>query len=76
MNAAVKVQAMQYIAGLPDDVTWQQLADQFAFTARLARADQDIDDGNGIPHEQVTAELETWLASFGPPMPVASSPGS
>ena len=66
MNSPKEI-AQQLLAKLPDDVTWGQIAYTFYVRMSVEQGMKDIEEGRGIPHEDVMKEMDEWLASFGHP---------
>ena len=59
--------AQQLLAKLPDDATWEKIAYTFYVRMSVEQGMKDIEEGRGIPHEDVMKEMDEWLASFGHP---------
>ena len=51
------------ISELPDDVSLQEIADRIEFLAAIQKGMDQLDCGEGIPHEEVKRQLAAWLAS-------------
>lgn len=70
---SVKEMARKLVEKLPDDATWELLLYRVCVSANVAKGLQEIEDGKGIPNEQVFREMEEWLTSSGRREPIASS---
>jgi predicted transcriptional regulator len=55
--------AVRSIAQLPDDATWEDIAERVRFLAAIDKGLEDIREGKLIPHEDVKASLEEWLST-------------
>ena len=51
------------IIQLPDEVSLQEIAEKIEFLAAIQKGMDQLDRGEGIPHEEVKRQLATWLAS-------------
>ncbi len=51
------------ISELPDEVSLQEIAEKIEFLAAIQKGMDQLDRGEGIPHEEVKRQLATWLAS-------------
>jgi predicted transcriptional regulator len=71
-----KQQALVLIQRLADDATWEQIEYAITLNATIERSEADIAAGRVIPHEQVEAEMEEWLASLGQRQPAKASTAS
>jgi predicted transcriptional regulator len=73
MMQNVKSEALAQLQGMPDNITWDQIAYRFYLRASIERSMAEIDAGKGIPHEQVMKEINEWLASSGANRPAVMS---
>jgi predicted transcriptional regulator len=48
---------------LPDEVSLEEIAERIKFLAAIQKGMDQLDRGEGIPHEEVKRQLATWLAS-------------
>ena len=55
--------ALDTISELPDDVSLDAIAERIEFLAAIQKGMDQLDRGEGIPHEEVKRQLATWLAS-------------
>jgi len=70
---SVKEIAKRIAERLPEDATWEQFLYRVYVGANVAIGLQEIEEGKGIPNEQVFREMEEWLKSSGRREPIASS---
>jgi predicted transcriptional regulator len=47
---------------LPDEVSLEEIAERIEFLAAIQKGIDQLDRGEGIPHEEVKRQLATWLA--------------
>ena len=50
------------ISELPDEVSLNEIAERIEFLAAIQKGMDQLDRGEGIPHEEVKRQLATWLA--------------
>ena len=59
--------ALETIRGLPDNCSLDEIAERIEFMAAVQKGlDQlahQLDQGEGIPHEEVKKQLASWLTS-------------
>jgi len=53
---------LDVISELPDEVSLEQIAEKIEFLAAIQKGMDQLDRGEGIPHEEVKRQLATWLA--------------
>ncbi len=53
--------AIQTIEQLPDDATWEEIQERIRFVAGVRTGLRELDEGKGIPHDQVREEFAEWL---------------
>lgn len=68
-----KAAALALIQKLPDDATWEKIAEVVGLRAQMEQAMAEIDAGRGIPHDQVVKESREWHKSYGPKPGLPSS---
>ena len=51
------------ISDLPDEASLDEIAERIEFLAAIQKGIDQLDRGEGIPHEEVKRQLATWLAS-------------
>ncbi|WP_309387737.1 hypothetical protein [Cerasicoccus frondis] len=59
---SVKEMALETIAHLPDDVSWEVVKERIEFVSAIERGLQELDAGKGMPIEDVESELREWLS--------------
>ena len=58
----VKEYAIHIIEELADDTTWSEVQERINFVAGVRQGLQQLDEGKGIPHQQIREEYAAWLA--------------
>ena len=53
--------AIQTIEQLPDDATWEEIQERIRFVVGVRTGLRELDEGKGIPHDQVREEFAEWL---------------
>ena len=61
MPSTIKESAQQIIAGLPEDVTWDEIQYRLYLKEMIDEAEKEIAGGKGISHEEVEERLAKWL---------------
>ena len=56
----VKDQVRQILDQLPDDCSVEDVQYQLYVIEKIQRGLKSIDEGKGIPHEQVKQRFQTW----------------
>ena len=59
--AEIKQQVIQIIQSLPDDVTLDDIMAELYFKLQVDSGLKELDDGKGIPHEEVEKRMSKWL---------------
>ena len=59
--AAVKEMAKQVIDSLPPEATMDDIMHALYIRTKCERADRQIDEGKGIPHEKAKQRIRKWL---------------
>jgi predicted transcriptional regulator len=59
--AGVKQQVIQLIQALPDDVTVDDVMAELYFKLQVDAGLKELDEGRGIPHEEVEKRMSKWL---------------
>ena len=57
---SVKEQVRKMLDQLPDDCSLEDIQYQLYLIEKVQRGLKSIDDGKGIPHEQVKKQLTAW----------------
>jgi len=73
MMESAKTIAKRIAENLPEDVTLEQLLYRIYVDTNATLGLAEIDAGMGIPNEQMIAEMDEWLRSYGRQDPVAIS---
>ncbi|MCF8094741.1 MAG: hypothetical protein K9J79_05200 [Desulfobacteraceae bacterium] len=55
--------AIKSIQQLPENASWQDILERINFVAGIRKGLQELDEGKGIPHDQVRDEFKEWLSS-------------
>jgi predicted transcriptional regulator len=55
--------ALDIISDLPDDASLDQIADRVEFLAAVQKGFDQLDRGEGIPHEELKRQLASWLTN-------------
>ena len=53
---------LETISELPNEVSLEEIAERIEFLAAIQKGIDQLDRGEGIPHEEVKRQLATWLA--------------
>jgi len=59
---STKELALQSIAELPEDASWDDIQERINFMAGIRRGFEEIDDGKGISHEDLKKEFQSWIS--------------
>jgi predicted transcriptional regulator len=54
---------LETIRALPDDCTLDEIAERIKFMAAVQKGLDELDRGEGIPHEEIKKQLASWLIS-------------
>jgi predicted transcriptional regulator len=54
---------LETIRSLPDDCSLDEIIERIEFVAAVQKGLDQLDRGEGIPHEQVKKQLASWLTS-------------
>ena len=58
-----KEMVLEAVQKLPDDSSIDDIADRIDFLAAVQKGFDQLDRGEGIPHEEVKKQLASWLTS-------------
>jgi hypothetical protein len=62
--------ALRAIERMQRDATYEEIEDEIRLLIGLREADEEIEAGLGIPHDEVKRTVESWFSpSSGPPKP-------
>ena len=59
---STKELALKTIEGLPDDASWEDIKERIYFIAAVEKGLEELDEGQGIPHEEVVGEIKGWAS--------------
>ena len=59
--AEIKQQVIQIIQSLPDNVTLDNIMAELYFKLQVDSGLKELDEGKGIPHEEVEKRMSKWL---------------
>jgi predicted transcriptional regulator len=62
VNAGVKEQVIDLVRNLPDEVTVDDIMRELYFKIQVDKGLEELDEGEGIPHEEVERRLSRWLS--------------
>jgi predicted transcriptional regulator len=51
------------VTELPDNCSIDEIADRIEFLAAVRKGLDQLDRGEGIPHEEIKRQLASWLTS-------------
>lgn len=54
---------LEAISELPDEVSLEEIAERVEFLAAVQKGLDQLDRGEGIPHEEVKRQLAAWLTN-------------
>lgn len=54
---------LEVLRELPDDCSIDEIADRIEFLAATQKGLDQLDRGEGIPHEEIKKQLASWLIS-------------
>ena len=58
---SVKEQALASVRQMPDNMSWDDLAEHARLMAAIEEARASIRRGEGIAHEDLKREVQTWF---------------
>ena len=56
-----KEQVLNMVSNLPEDVTIDDILAEIFFKAQVDAGLKELDEGQGIPHEDVEKRMSKWL---------------
>lgn len=62
MRMTQKQLVLEAIKGMPDDAPLSEIVERIEFLAAVQKGLDQLDRGEGIPHEEVKRQLASWLA--------------
>ena len=54
---------IETIRALPDDCSIEEIAERIEFMAAVQKGLDQLDNGQGIPQEEIKKQLASWLTS-------------
>ena len=54
---------LETIRALPDDCSLEEIAERIEFMAAIQKGLDQLDRGEGIPHDEVKKQLASWLTT-------------
>ena len=57
----VKEELIKIIKTMPDNVEFEDIMAKLYFVHKVKNGLKELDDGKGIPHEEVKKEMGKWL---------------
>ena len=54
---------LETIRALPDDCSLEEIAERIEFMAAVQKGLDQLDSGEGIPHDEVKKQLASWLTN-------------
>ncbi len=67
---AVKQQVIQMIQSLPEEVTVDDIIAELYFKLQVDAGLKELDEGKGIPHEEIEKRMSKWLTVLSPPLEI------
>jgi hypothetical protein len=58
---STKQEIIEMIRGMPDNATVDDVMEKLYVRAKIVSAIKQIDEGKGIPHDQVKEKFKNWL---------------
>ena len=62
-NMTTKEIALKTIHELPEDASWEDVQERINFIVGVRKGLRELDEGKGIPHDQVKEEFAEWLTN-------------
>lgn len=57
----LKEQVIRIIENLPEEVTIDDVMEELYFKSQVDAGLKELDEGKGIPHEEVEKQMSKWL---------------
>ena len=54
---------LETIRALPDDCSLEEIAERIEFMAAVQKRLDQLDRGEGIPHDEIKKQLASWLTN-------------
>jgi predicted transcriptional regulator len=58
----IRDEVIKMISKLPDNVSIDEIMEELYFKLQVNRGLQELDEGRGIPHEEVEKRMQQWLS--------------
>ena len=58
-----KEMVLETVRALPDNCSLEEIAERIEFMAAVQKGLDQLDRGEGIPHDEVKKQLASWLTS-------------
>jgi hypothetical protein len=58
---SAKEQAIQALHELPQSASWSETEERLRFLSSRERGQQDLREGNSIPHQEVREIMQQWI---------------
>ena len=58
-----KAMVLESAGELPDDCSLDEIADRIEFLAAVQKGLDQLDCGEGIPHDEIKKQLASWLTN-------------
>ena len=55
--------AINSIASLPENASWEDIQERINFIAGVRKGLKELDEGKAISHEKIREEFEEWISS-------------
>ncbi|MCK5059316.1 MAG: hypothetical protein KAT34_21890 [Candidatus Aminicenantes bacterium] len=62
MGVGVKEEVINLVKSLPKEVTVDDIMKELYFKIQVDKGLKELDEGKGIPHEEVEKKLSRWLS--------------
>jgi predicted transcriptional regulator len=62
MAVGVKEQVIKLVETLPEEVSVDDIMRKLYFKIQVDKGLRELDEGKGIPHEEVERKLSRWLS--------------
>ena len=56
-----KEAVLEVVRQLPDEMSVDDIIEHLTILAALRRAEEEIDAGRGVPHDEVKKRIASWL---------------
>ncbi len=60
--AGIKEQVIKMIDSLPENITIDEIMAELYFKLQVDAGLKELDEGKGIPHEEVEKRMSKWLS--------------